>query len=472
MESNGERNRIHVSQKTADLIALAGKQHWLSAREDKITAKGKGEMQTYWCEPKSGAGSVVSGTQSNQSENGMENVDLPNYVTNSQLTRLVDWNVDMFEGLLKSVVAQRAASSINKASMKFDLSTVKHINGHPLDEVKEIVSFPKVLSKLNQAPGSVELSSNVSSQLREYILEIAQMYRENPFHNFDHCSHVAMSTKKLLDRIATHEAETRGQSSNHERDSSHGITSDPLTQFAIIFAALIHDVDHPGVSNDQLVRENSAVAITYNGKSVAEQNSVDVAWSLLMEPRFADLQVCIFANAAELQRFRQIAVNTVLATDLFDKDLKSLRESRWEKSFSEVTEAKRAQSCVDDDSNRRATIILELVIQASDVSHTMQHFTVYKKWNMRLLEEMYDAFQSQRAAKDPTDGWYEGELWFFDNYIIPLAKKLRECGVFGVSCDEFLDYAKDNRMEWEMKGRDIVRLAKKALKARAMSSSP
>jgi hypothetical protein len=44
-------------------------------------------------------------------------------------------------------------------------------------------------------------------------------------------------------------------------------------------------------------------------------------------------------------------------------------------------------------------------------------------------------------------GWYEGELWFFDNYIIRLAQKLRECGVFGVSCDEFLDYAMDNRLE-------------------------
>ena len=40
---------------------------------------------------------------------------------------------------------------------------------------------------------------------------------------------------------------------------------------------------------------------------------------------------------------------------------------------------------------------------------------------------------------------------------IPLAKKLRECGVFGVSCDEFLDYATDNRTEWEAKGAELVK---------------
>jgi len=28
--------------------------------------------------------------------------------------------------------------------------------------------------------------------------------------------------------------------------------------------------------------------------------------------------------------------------------------------------------------------------------------------------------------------------------------------VFGVSCDEFLDYAYDNRQEWEVKGKQIV----------------
>jgi hypothetical protein len=39
---------------------------------------------------------------------------------------------------------------------------------------------------------------------------------------------------------------------------------------------------------------------------------------------------------------------------------------------------------------------------------------------------------------------------------IPLAKKLKEAHVFGVSCDEFLDYALNNRMEWEMKGEAIV----------------
>jgi hypothetical protein len=60
------------------------------------------------------------------------------------------------------------------------------------------------------------------------------------------------------------------------------IASDPLTQFTIVFSALIHDVDHTGVPNGQLIKEEAHVATLYNNKSVAEQNSLDLAFELLM----------------------------------------------------------------------------------------------------------------------------------------------------------------------------------------------
>lgn len=52
---------------------------------------------------------------------------------------------------------------------------------------------------------------------------------------------------------------------------------------------------------------------------------------------------------------------------------------------------------------------------------------------------------------------YRGEIGFFDFYIIPLAKKLKECGVFGVSSDEYLHFAEANRREWEEKGETVVK---------------
>ena len=45
---------------------------------------------------------------------------------------------------------------------------------------------------------------------------------------------------------------------------------------------------------------------------------------------------------------------------------------------------------------------------------------------------------------------------FNDSLQIPLAKKLDDCGVFGVCSDECLVYALENRKLWEIHGEAIV----------------
>jgi hypothetical protein len=239
-------------------------------------------------------------------------------------------------------------------------------------------------------------------------------------------------------------------------DHTYGITSDPLTQFACVFSALIHDIDHPGVPNTQLIKEDEKLAVMYQSRSVAEQNSFDLAWNLFMDKQFTELRLTICATQEELARFRQLVINSVMATDLGDKELKALRNLRWEKAFSVNEDEVSVVSGYYDAVNRKATIVIEHLIQAADVSHTMQHWEIYREWNEKLFREMYDAYRKGRADKNPADYWYEGEIGFFDYYIIPLSKKLSECGVFGISSDENLNYAMKNREEWAAKGRAVV----------------
>jgi hypothetical protein len=111
---------------------------------------------------------------------------------------------------------------------------------------------------------------------------------------------------------------------------------------------LIHNVGHTRLPNAQLVKENTEIAKIYKNKSVAEQNSVDIAWDLLMEPSYGDLRNCIYQSQEELERFRHLIVNAVMATDIADKEQAAFRRKRWEKA----------------------------TIQASDVAHSMQHWHV------------------------------------------------------------------------------------------------
>ena len=193
-----------------------------------------------------------------------------------------------------------------------------------------------------------------------------------------------MSVTKLLNRIVApgslDEKELQQDDENvfvSLHDHTYGITSDPLTQFACIFSALIHDVQHSGLPNCQLVKENTYLAQVYKNQSVAEQNSVDVSWNLLMTDRFVDLRNTLCPTKSDLQHFRSLVVNSVMATDIVDKELKALRNARWEKAFAES--APQEFSSAKDTIDRKATIVIEHLIQASDVSHTMQHWHVYRK---------------------------------------------------------------------------------------------
>ena len=468
MESTGIKSRIQVSQTTATLLIDGGMGPWVKPRDTLIQAKGKGTMQTYWIEDKkvtSAASDYDNSDKSDSKSNeGTARTSFSDISLPEKYQRLVGWNTDLLAKLICQIMARRIVPESSRVKLA-DSSTVHHGEGQTvIDEVKEIIELPEFDVNNFRRPedlDSIVLPPVVASQLRDYVVTIATKYHNNnPFHNFEHASHVGMSVAKLMSRIVQpdHQAvmnrSTIPTKNQALHDHTYGITSDPLTQFACVFAALVHDVDHPGVSNATLIQENAPVSIVYKHKSVAEQNSVDIAWRLLMEPKYKELREAICLTVPELIRFRQLVVNAVMATDIMDKDLKNLRNDRWEKAFA-ITDIEGDEGACDN-VNRKATIVIEHLIQASDVAHTMQHWYVYLKWNERLFMEMYKAYLAGRTDKDPSEGWYQGELGFFDFYIIPLAKKLKNCGVFGVSSDEYLNYATDNRDEWEERGKEVV----------------
>jgi hypothetical protein len=178
-----------------------------------------------------------------------------------------------------------------------------------------------------------------------------------------------------------------------------------------------------------------------------------LALHLLNNAKYKDLRRAIAATKEEMLSFRQLVINVVLATDICDKQLKELRNKRWNMAFSSDIHVAESP---DQARNRKATTVIEHLIQASDVAHTMQHWHIYRKWNEKFFMECYSAYRMGRADTDPSLNWYKGEIGFFDFYVIPLARKLKECGVFGVSSDEYLNYAEKNRQEWVERGEEVV----------------
>lgn len=273
-------------------------------------------------------------------------------------------------------------------------------------------------------------------------------YQRQPFHNFEHASHVVLSIVKLLGKMDA---------------VGHNLSlSDPLTKFTVVLAALIHDVDHPGCPNTQLVQEKHPLALAYDNKTVAEQNSFDLAWDLLMKDCYTELRRTIYCDAAGFNRFREVLVHCIVSTDIMDQDLNRNRKLNWSRNFGS-DEIKPTDGAAAASVNARKTSILELLLQVSDVAHTMQHWHKYRQWSGRLHEEMYKAYMTGRAANDPMQDLYEGELGFIKFYVIPLSERLDQCGVFGSAGPEYLKYALSNHAEWEAKGQAIAEETAQAL---------
>eukprot|EP00934_Nitzschia_sp_Nitz4_P000910 Nitzschia sp. Nitz4//scaffold439_size10204//5658//9665//NITZ4_009080-RA/size10204-processed-gene-0.12-mRNA-1//-1//CDS//3329551869//910//frame0 len=489
MESSGEPYRIHVSQTTADELIKHGKSHWLEAREEHIQVKGKGDMATYWVDPSERSTSMGFGTGSEPRQASSTNptkTEVPG--SQSKIDRLVAWNVDVSSRLLRAVVERRAREKIvikkygegsrkgfpkysetTEISNEYDSPQNQKTISLPFNEVQEeIVMLEFNPKQCNVEVSGVVIEPAVTDQLESYITQIAGLYRgfQNQFHNFEHASHVCMSVSKFMARIVEADHTQGGDDFLNDRNKTElykyqrtfGLSSDPLALFACAFAALIHDADHPGVPNTQLVKEGDALALKYQNRSVAEQRSFDVAWDLWLQDEFRELRSTICETPRELQRFRQLVINGVMATDVLDLEIRKLRTMRWQDTFGPRRNNRESSKPGrdNDNINRKATIVMEHLLQASDVAHTMQHWHIYMKWNQRLFAEMRQAFLSGRTKNDPAEYWYKGEMEFFDDFVIPLAKNLSECGVFGVSGEECLNYALKNREEWEEKGKSIV----------------
>jgi hypothetical protein len=366
--------------------------------------------------------------------------------------RLVKWNVEILKQLLKQVVAKRQALGLPTVRGVTVPVSDKDIYDEVVESI-ELPAFDRSVSPDKLDAGSIDLGSAVEDQLQKYVLEIAAKFAKDDFHNVDHESQVCMSIKKMLTRITTILGSDQVEHASAELDArTFGVSSDPLSQFAVVFAGLIHHVDHPGVPNSQLILDEHPLAKRYKNRCILEQHSIAVAWELLMQQQFEDLRAAIFSDETEALRFRQILVNCIMGTNFMDEDLLNLRKKRWARAFLQSRNENSA-----DDRNRRATILLELLMQASDVFHATSTWPLYQKWSERQFLQVYKAFKTRRLMQNPSIFWYKSEMLFFDEHVVPIAQRISACGVFEQSTgDQYLSFSLSNRQQWAAKGGDHI----------------
>jgi len=153
----------------------------------------------------------------------------------------------------------------------------------------------------------------------------------------------------------------------------------------------------------------------------------------------------------------QVISTAVMTTNQFDREMGKFRHNRSvAKDMPKLSIEQKPES--DPQKRCTTTTVMKQIMQASDVVHTMQPWTIYLRWNQRLFDEHYTAYKAGRIEHDPSSFWYESEIKFLDECTVPLAKQLCESAAFGAAIEECLSNALSNRTEWEANGKSIVRL--------------
>jgi hypothetical protein len=213
MESTGVPNKIHVSAEFVEALHKQGKSHWAIPREDQVYAKGKGSLQTYFLNFKENYNAsmdddrqsiILEGSEEN---NNSQKRDIPSAGPappteavhySGKVERLINWNLDLLTRLLKEIIASRKSIRPVADSDALLSALENHRKTRPdqrnvISEVKEIIELPGYRKCKHVDPESIELEPEVVEQLRKFIVCVAELYHENPFHNFEHASHVTMS---------------------------------------------------------------------------------------------------------------------------------------------------------------------------------------------------------------------------------------------------------------------------------------
>uniref|UniRef100_A0A8C4Q865 Phosphodiesterase n=1 Tax=Eptatretus burgeri TaxID=7764 RepID=A0A8C4Q865_EPTBU len=261
-----------------------------------------------------------------------------------------------------------------------------------------------------------------------YIMTLEDHYHsEVRYHNSLHAADVAQSTHVLLSTPALEAVFT------------------DLEILAAIFAAAIHDVDHPGVSNQFLISTNSELALMYNDESVLENHHLAVGFKLLQEENCD-----IFQNLTRKQRLslRKMVIDMVLATDM-SKHMNHMADLKTMVETKKVTSS--GVLLLDNYTDRIQ--VLQNMVHCADLSNPTKPLELYRQWTDRIMEEFFRQGDRERErgieispmCDRHSASVEKSQVGFIDYIVHPLWETWAD--LVQPDAQDILDTLQDNR-DW------------------------
>lgn len=241
-----------------------------------------------------------------------------------------------------------------------------------------------------------------SKVLYNFVLRIKEKSNQwnNPFHNFTHCFNVMHGVYMLLSITPV------------------GKVFNPLQHYALLIAAMCHDVDHRGKGNMFEVYSKSAIATVYHDKSVLEQHHAAVTFFTLQEENcniFSEL------SGDEYKQVRKLIITSILGTDM-SKHL--VMVEHMASRFKDLDE--KPIGTLEKDIEK----VAQLALHAGDLSHPCKSFRIYEMWSTLVCQEFIDQYNQEvklglpitqfMKDLDKPRVYYANEVGFLNFVVKPL----------------------------------------------------
>ena len=245
--------------------------------------------------------------------------------------------------------------------------------------------------------------------LQNFIVAVSKNYRPNPFHSFYHAVAVLHVSFMMLSTVGCDQF-------LQERDV-----------FAVLTAALCHDLDHPGTTNDFQKASLAPLALLYNDRSILENHHAATAFKIMQSDENNILDGC---GRDDFAYIRKLIIELILKTDMANH-FDMVKKMQIVADSDSCDDVKGAQFQRDNDAHRLE--VAGLVVHCADLSNPVYPtFDMTQQWCFRVCEEFSQQAEKEREIGLPVTSFMEGltneysiaklQIGFVNYVILPLWK--------------------------------------------------
>lgn len=291
------------------------------------------------------------------------------------------------------------------------------------------------LEQINHALPEIFKTINMSNnELLGMIFMVRDTYKNgNPFHNFRHAVDVLQACFHYVIRLGFLPSFTQFQTNPnasdllclHSEKFGNAVELMPMKKLkaadlddtnlnliqtlSLLVAALGHDVGHPGVTNQFMIKHSLPTSILFNERSVLELFHTSVFLNKIMVinwPQFLSLKIDDDSNIT----VKELIITCILATDMaehfdyIDKLNKFNIHHNSQSNLSKVSlSAMNKPGKLDiDDRTNQIKLISCLLIKCADISNVTRPLRVSAQWALVLSREFDEVLKLEEKINDDT----------------------------------------------------------------------